>query len=183
MLQSFYVPGVTFVTYSDRRLGRFGRLSPSVPVGGKPSVVRRLLAAPGAAAWPVVNMLSQQLAAAAERLQGRPWDGHRTGRHANAQSAEAVGQFVCITRRHHQHALTDPHHAGAVDESLLFVSKPGRPLRDPPSSEDDLTHPRGDRPDRAGDIVGQQDPFSVVSFNRHHLTDSDSYIIAFPWGE
>src|SRR5205809_317673 len=98
-------------------------------------------------------------------------------------SAEAVGQFVCITRRHHQHALTYPHHAGAVDESLLFVSEPGRPLRDPPSSEDDLANPRGDRPSRARDIVGQQDPSSVVSFNRHHLTDSDSYIIAFPWGE
>ena len=49
----------------------------------------------------MVKMLSQQLAAAAERLQGRPWDRHRTGRHANAKGAEAVGQFVCITRRHH----------------------------------------------------------------------------------
>src|SRR5947208_14752962 len=114
-------------------------------------------------------MLSQQLAAAAERLQGRPWDGHRTGRHANAQSAEAVVQLVCITRRHHQHALTYPHHAGAVDESLLLVSEPGRPLRDPPSSEDVLANPRGDRPCRARDMIERLDPSSITSSNSHHL--------------
>src|SRR5216117_2936318 len=61
-------------------------------VSGLPKPRRRYVSAETRAAMcaAFVKMLSQQLAAAAERLQGRPWDRHRTGRHANAQSAEAV---------------------------------------------------------------------------------------------
>src|SRR5437870_2581390 len=98
-------------------------------------------------------MLSRQPGAAAERFQGGPRNRGGTGAHADAQLAEAVRQFVRITRWHHEDALADPHHTRAVDESLFLVANPRRPFRDPPSSEDDLANPGCDGPRCARDVV------------------------------
>src|SRR5439155_21585280 len=77
--------------------------------------------------------------------------------------------------------LADPHHARPMDEPLHPVCRPRRPFRDPVPAEHELTHSRGDRPRSARDIVGQEDPVSVVAFQGHVVAHRNSYIIALLW--
>src|SRR5207245_5517227 len=128
-----------------------------------------------------VNMLSRERASAAEGLQGRAPDGDRAHGHLDAESVQSGLELRGISGGHDEDALADPHDTRPVDESLLPVPDMLRTLRDAAPAEHDLAHPGRHGPLGSRDIVRQQDPFSLVSLDRHQGLDGYSYIIAFPW--
>jgi hypothetical protein len=114
-------------------------------------------------------MLSRETGMAAECCQARTVDRHRAEGHANSKSMQRTRQLRSIARRHDEDTLANPHDARTMDESLLPVRYAFRTLRDPSPAEHDLTDPGRDSPRGTGDIVRQEDPFSVIAFDRQRL--------------
>src|SRR3989442_2697382 len=129
----------------------------------------------------MVNMLSRERASATEGLQGRACDADRARGHLHAEWVQSGRELRGISGRQDEDAPADPDDTRPVDESLLPVADMLGTLRDSAPAEHDLAHPGRHGPMGSGDIVRQQDPFPLVSLDRHQGLDGYSYIIAFPW--
>src|SRR5207302_6188940 len=91
----------------------------------------------------------------------------------------SFGELGRIRRRHDEDRLADPDDSAPPDEALgpPFVRPRRSALR---STKHDLADARGDGSFGTGDVVRNQDPFSVVTFDRHRHLYCYSHIISFP---
>jgi hypothetical protein len=99
--------------------------------------------------------------------------------HSSPQLPDALRKIRRIGGWHHQDGLANPYHPRPPNEAAGWRSS-RRPFPDGRASKHDLTNPDGNGTLGSRDVVGHQDPLSLISLDSHAYLYVHGHIMMFP---